>query len=198
MEKTGLFSIVPVWGWPVLAVLLFLVVFIVHQVRKRGKQRKKMEELAYLKRRDEALSNALRNPVMGTDGYRDMNEKPLEVRWEEKVVYNGRNSGPAWMIELTELTEYARRKYVFRLDQFITLGSAENNTLVLAREGVAPVHCEIFAAGNRVCLRSRSGVNTLLQRKKRQILVGNEGIMLHDGDMMRLGTAALEIRIFRA
>ena len=179
MEKTGLFSMVPVWGWPVLAVLLFLVVFAVHQVRKRGKQRKKMEELAYLKRRDEALSNALRNPVMGTDGYRDMNEKPLEVRWEEKVVYNGRNSGPAWMIELTELTEYARRKYVFRLDQFITLGSAENNTLVLAREGVAPVHCEIFAAQNRRMKVAR-GILTIKRQTTFiiQITYGNERIRL--------------------
>ena len=198
MEKTGIFSAIPLWGWIAAGVLLLLLIILLHQLRKRKKQRTKLEELAYIKRRDEALNDALRNPVMGASARRDINEKPLEVKWEEKVVYNGRNSGPVPMIELTELTEYARRKFVFRLDQLITLGSAPDSTLVLAKEGVAPVHCEIFAAGNRVCARARSGVNILLRRKNRQTLVGTEGVLLLDGDEIRMGTAALEVRIFRA
>ena len=198
MEKTGFFSAVPIWAWCIAALVILLIILAVHQVRKRKKQRIKLEELAYLKRRDEALSDSLRNPMMGDAGRRDIDEKPMEVRWEDKVVHNGRSSGPVQMIELTELTEYARKKYLFRLDQLLTLGSAKTNTLVLPRDGVAPVHCEIFSGRGRVVIRSRAGVNTLLQRKKKQALVGTEGVFLQDKDQIRLGSALLEVRIFYA
>ncbi|MDE6590512.1 MAG: hypothetical protein K2K53_09275, partial [Oscillospiraceae bacterium] len=105
---------------------------------KYRSRRKQLEEISQLKRRDEALNEALRNPqaagsAPGAKG------GPIEISWDDKVV-KAQDASAAWMVELLELSAYSRRKYVFRADQPITIGSGEDNQLVLHRDGVAPSH----------------------------------------------------------
>ena len=101
------------------------------------------------------------------------------------------------MVELTELSAYSRRKYVFRGEQAVTVGSGGDNSLVLARDGVAERHCEVRMIGKDFCVRSLSTARTVLIRGKKSFLVGTEGVYLNDGDHIQLGTAEIQFRKFK-
>lgn len=163
---------------------------------RRRKRRKQFEEIAQLKQRDEALNEALRNPQAGAAGSAQA-KGPIEVSWEDKTVRSpGAASGGA-MVELIELSAYSRRKYIFRTDQPITIGSGKDNQLMLCREGVEAQHCEIRMNGGKPCIRSLAGARTVLTRKKTSVLVSAEGIYLNNGDHIQLGESELQFRLFK-
>lgn len=164
---------------------------------KWRKKRRKSEEMSHITRRNEALNEALRDPS-AKEPVQSGPEGPLEISWDDKAVHQSAAAGSALMIELIELSTYSRRKYVFRADRPISIGSGPNNQMVLPREGVAEKHCEIRMAGKRACVRSVSRAQTSLKRKKNVVLVGTEGIYLNNGDHLQLGTSEIQFRLFKA
>lgn len=161
---------------------------------KRRKEHKEFEEMSQNKRRDDALAEALRNPnasrkASGAKG-------PMEITWDDKAVNQRGMSSASLMIELTEFSAYSRRKYVFRAEQRVTIGSGKDCQLVLPREGVEERHCEILLNGKRFCVRSLSNAKTVLVRKKKSVLVGTEGIYLNNGDRIQLGVSEISFRSF--
>lgn len=174
------------------AAAIFVVVL--RLALRRRKRRKQFEEIAQLKQRDEALNEALRNPRMNTGSAGT--KGPIEVSWDDKAVRApGAASGA--MVELIELSAYSRRKYIFRTDQPITIGSGKDNQLVLCREGVEARHCEIRMNGKKPCVRSLAGAKTVLIRKKTSVLVSTEGVYLNNGDHIQLGESELQFRLFK-
>lgn len=182
--------------WYVLAVILLLVIRLFFFFRKRKKERKKMKEMAQLKYRDDALNAALRNPLVGDVGRRKGGSGPLEVRWNESTGHMSQGDSRIMMVEITELSAYASKKYVFRPDEVIALGSAKDCSLVLAAEDAALRHCVIFSEGSRILVRSMPGTRTYLRRKNSRTIVGTEGVYVNDGDQILIGRTALEIRRF--
>lgn len=160
------------------------------------KSRKQMEEMSQLKRRDEALNAALRDPL-SKDAPRTGPEGPMEIKWDDKAV-NEQGGSASLLIELIELSAYSRRKYVFRADTPIVIGSGENCRMVLPRDGVAGEHCEIRLEGKRACVRSIAGAKTILKRKKVSALVGTDGVYLNNGDHLQLGVSEIQFRMFKA
>lgn len=175
------------------AVVILLVVLRI--VLKRRSRRKQMEEISQLKRRDEALNEALRNPQSA--GTAPSVKGPIEISWDDKAV-KPQGASASWMVELLELSAYSRRKYVFRADQPITIGSGEDNQLVLHRGGVDQLHCEIRMQGKHPCVRSLSGGKTVLVRGKKAVVVSGEGIYLNNGDRIQLGESEIQFKLFRA
>lgn len=170
------------------AVILFSAWF---RYRKRHAR---SEELSQLKRRDDALNAALRNPQMDSTGASSVSP-PIEISWDSEVVKRGQGSP---MIELVELSDYSRRKYVFRAGAPIAIGRSKENQLSLCREGVEEVHCEIFLHGDRPCVRSCSRARTILVRKKTRALVSTSGVYLNSGDHICLGVAELQFKLLKA
>lgn len=161
------------------------------------KERKKSAEISHITRRNEALNEALRDPYAKGPVQRGP-EGPLEISWDDKAVHQSAAAGSSLLIELIELSAYSRRKYVFRADRPISIGSGPDNQMVLPREGVAEKHCEIRMTGKRACVRSMSRAQTSLKRKKMVVLVGTEGIYLNNGDHIQLGTSEIQFRLFKA
>ncbi|MBQ9349092.1 MAG: FHA domain-containing protein [Oscillibacter sp.] len=182
------------WIFALAAVPIFIII-LRYVLRHRG-QRKAEEELTQLKRRDEALSEALRNPLV-KDTPRG-SEGAMEIAWDEKAVNNGKKGQKSQMIELVELSGYSRRKYVFHADETIRIGSAPENRLALPRDGVERVHCEIFMNGNKPCLRSAPGAKTILKRGSQPVLVGPDGVYLSSKDHIVLGSVDIQFRLFKA
>ena len=175
-----------------LLVLLGIVLLCV--LRSRQKRRREERENTRRRKRDEALSEALRNPLVKRE--QAPSHGPLEVRWEDQTVRETTPAANAPVAEITELSEYSRRKYVFDLDRPVRIGSGAENELVLSREGVAHYHCEIFLIGARAGIKTVQDSETLLVRKKQCAIIGTEGLYLNDGDHIRLGTAELEFRLY--
>lgn len=163
---------------------------------KWRKSRRQMEEMSRIKRRDEALNEALRDPL-AKEAVRSAREGPMEISWDDKAV-NERGGGALLLIELIELSAYSRRKYVFHADTPITIGSGEGNRMVLPREGVAAQHCEIWLDGKRPCVRSAGDAKTILLRKKASALIGTDGVYLNNGDCLQLGVSKIQFRMFKA
>lgn len=178
-----------------IAAVAVIVAVALHIWLKRRKLRKQFWEIYQLKQRDEALNEALRNPQM------DMppadTKGPIEITWDDKAVRN-RGAGAGLMIELVELYTYSRRKYVFRADCPVTIGSAKDNQLELCRAGVAQQHCEICMNGKQLCVRSLAGAKTVLIRGKESVLVGMDGVYLNSGDRIQLGEAEIQFRLLKA
>lgn len=164
---------------------------------KWRKERKKSAEMSHITRRNEALNEALRDPS-AKGPVQSRPEGPLEISWDDKAVHQSAAADSALMIELIELSTYSRRKYVFRADRPISIGSGPNNQLVLPRDGVAENHCEIRMVGKRACVRSMSRGQTSLKRKKTVVLVGTEGVYLNNEDHIQLGTSEIQFRLFKA
>ena len=178
-----------------LAAVPLLIIILRTVLRHRG-QRKAEEELTQLKRRDEALAEALRNPLV-KDTPRG-SEGAMEIAWDEKAVNNGKKGQKSQMIELVELSGYSRRKYVFHADETIRIGSTPENRLALPRDGVERVHCEIFMNGNKPCLRSAPVAKTILKRGGQPVLVGPGGVYLSSKDHIVLGSVDIQFRLFKA
>lgn len=159
------------------------------------KNRRKLAEMSQAKRRDEALNEALRNPRAAQSGVGP--EGPVEISWDDKTVNKRGTEGASLMVELTELSTYSRRKYVFHAGPAITIGSSGENQMALPRDGVAEKHCEIGLKDKRFYVRSLSGERTVLVRNKNSVLVGTEGVYLNDGDHIQLGTAEVQFRKFK-
>lgn len=181
------------WLIPVCLLPLFFAAL--YAILKRRKRRKDEEEMMQIKRRDEALSEALRNPLVKPS--RNSGENAMEITWDEKAV-NKEKGKSDLMAELVEVSGYSRRKYIFRVDEPIRIGSATENRLSLPREGVAKVHCEIFMKGREACLRSAPKVKTALRRGKTSTLVGAEGVYLKNGDHIQIGAVDIQFRLFNA
>lgn len=160
------------------------------------KERKRSAEISQITRRNRALNEALRDPS-ARESVQSGPEGPLEISWDDKAVHQIAG-GSSLMIELIELSAYSRRKYVFRADRPISIGSDPDNQIVLPQDGVAEKHCEIRMAGKRACVRSTSRAQTTLKRKKSIVLVGADGIYLNNGDHILLGVAEIQFRLFKA
>ena len=181
------------WLIPVcLAPCLFLIF---HAILKRRKRRMDEEEMLQIKRRDEALSEALRNPLVKPA--RNSGENAMEITWDEKAVSKEKKKGDL-MAELVEVSGYSRRKYIFRVDEPISIGSAPENRLSLPRDGVQKAHCRIYMKGREACLSSEPKVKTVLRRGKSSARVGAEGVYLKNGDHIIVGAVDIQFRLFNA
>jgi len=182
-----------IWILP-LALILALIPPI-HSALRRRRQRQAEEEILQIKRRNEALSEAIRNPL--AEEKRNGGEEAVEIVWDEKAVNDGPKKAEL-MAELVELSGYSRRKYVFQVNQPIRIGSAPDNRMVLQRDGVQPVHCEIFMNNGAPCVRGASGAKTVLRRGGKLVRVGKDGIYLKNGDHIQLGAVDIQFRLFKA
>ena len=177
----------------VAAVLLF---FIFSRIHKKKKERQKQREMSAMQRRNEALNETLRNPkVKKTDKGAIA---PMEVQWDEKALREPSAESASMMIELIEFSTYSRRKYLFPVGRPITIGSNMDNQLVLPREDVAARHCEIFSQADCLAARSLSDEQTLLIRGKNPAQISRDGVFLNNGDHIRLGSADIQFRCYKA
>ena len=165
-------------------------------IAKQRKQRRQQEEMRQLQRRDEALTKALRNPRGGHVSSGRMG--PVEVAWDEQAADSGQKHHAVLMMELVERSDYARRKYVFRAEESVTVGSGGDNRLLLSREGVAEQHCVFFMWGKRPCVRTLPGAKTMLKRGKETAIVSEQGVYLNNGDHIQVGNADIQFRLFKA
>ncbi len=176
-----------------LAVILLLVL---RPVLKRKKLREQEKEMSLLQKRNEALNETLRNPKM--KAAENTSVGPMEIQWDEKALDLQRTGRTSVMVELVEFSTYSRRKYLFSAEQPIHIGSGTENQLVLPREGVAARHCEIFAINGAMAVKAVAGAKAVLARGKTSAVISSEGILLNNGDHIRMGTADVQFRCFKA
>lgn len=175
--------------------VIFLIV-VLRILLKRRKIKRMQKEMSTLQKRNEALNETLRNPKVKASG--NGTAGPMEIQWDDKVLKDASAKKQSMMIELIEFSAYSRRKYLFPAGQTICIGSGADNQLVLQREGVATRHCEIFSTGKALAARNVSNAKALLIRGKNSAFISDEGVFLNNGDHIRIGSADIQFRCFKA
>jgi len=180
--------------WYILVIPVLLLFIALHFFLKRRRVDREYEAMSQYKRRDDALIEALRNPRMKQ---RNGPEGPMEISWGDEAVRKKGKKSVSPMVELVELSAHSRKKFVFRLGQPIRIGSGKDDQMEILREGVAESHCEIFLNGDKACVRGLSEAKTILKRGKTSALVSHSGVYLKNGDFIQLGTAVIQVRLFK-
>ena len=171
-------------------VVLLIVLIVIHKVRKKKRE---YRENAQMRRRDQALIDALENPHLEKKD--NVHGTPVDAVWNDKM--DGAGSRKQQMIELEEFSDYSSRKYIFSADKVIRIGSDRGNQLELVGDGVAPTHCEIFLHEKKPCVRSLGREKTILCRGKNTAPVSKSGTYLRSGDVIKMGSAKIRFRLFK-
>lgn len=182
--------------WVIILLAAAVLLAVLLPVRSARKKKRKNEELAQQRRRNEALTDALRNPAVEKGIHRDA---PMEVDWDENAI-KGRKKRKkgGQMAELTDISEYSRRRYVYPLEEGpVRVGSSRDNSMELLREGVARFHFEILLNDGRPCVRSLEDAPTVLKRGREQAVVSSDGLFLKNGDVIKAGSAEIQFRMFK-
>lgn len=183
-------------GYLIAGLAVVLLLFVLRPVLKRKKLREQEKEMSLLQKRNEALNETLRNPKV--KAAENAPVAPMEVHWDEKAVDRQHSGRASMMVELVEFSTYSRRKYLFSAEQPIHIGSGTENQLVLSREGVAARHCKIFTINGALAVKVAAGAKAVLVRGKTSAVISSEGVLLNNGDHIRMGTADVQFRCFKA
>lgn len=178
----------------ILAVVLVIV--LLRSVMRRRRKRNNEREISRVHRRNEALADALDNPMAKGERER-RSEGPLEISWSDKAENENAQIADGLMFELTELSEYSRKKYVFKADKPVTIGSGSDNRMVIFRDGVAERHCVITTANGKPCVRTARGEQAMLHRGKKTAVISENGLFLNSGDKIEFGGAAIQFKAFK-
>lgn len=187
------------------ALALFLIIFFLKKFMCYREKKREIAQAAADRMRDENLNNIILNSHVATGSNKEI-YKPYDVDYSSKDK-GGSNRGGGHdisagrsgqqMLQLIEKTELSTRKFVLNPAKRIRIGSdLQDNEISVLSQGVAPHHCEIFAAGGSVYIRNTGeGTRTIIRRKKEQAIADNKGIRLQTGDSILLGTVSYDITI---
>ena len=184
------------YKWALIIIAVAAVIVALRIVMRRRKKRNDEREMSRVHRRNEALADALDNPM--AKGEREQRpEGPMEISWSDKAENENTQSSDGQIFELTELSEYSRKKYVFKADKSVTIGSGNDNRMVIFRDGVAERHCVIATVNGKPCVRAARGEQAVLHRGKKTALISENGLFLNSGDKIELGGAVVQFKAFR-
>lgn len=187
------------------ALVLFFLILFLKKFMRYCEKKKEIAQAAADRMRDENLNNIILNSHAGTGNHKEI-YKPYDVDYSSKEKGGGNRGGSQDMaalkhgqpmLQLVEKTELSTRKFVLNPTKRIRIGSdLQDNDISVLSQGVAPHHCEIFAAGGSVYIRNTGeGTRTIIRRKKEQAIADNKGIRLQTGDCILLGTVSYDITI---
>lgn len=150
--------------------------------RRIIKQKKKRNQAAFDILKEDALCNALTNPVL--------TGRVEESRYqlEDKV-----------MLQL--LTKQAKKKvnYIFNPEKVITFGRNPKTSDVCLRDPlVSGTHCTIFKNEDKVWIKDMGSSNgTIVKRKRtRCVLENEEALELKDKDVFQIGEISFRVKLF--
>lgn len=168
--------------FPIIAEILLgiLVLFIWIYFWNRKKKRKKDEHHALRRMREDALDRALANPMQNNDKSIEMQRRPFQVEYSKGDV--GQNNSEK-MLQLTEITELSKRKYMFRCRELISIGNQFGSTAILSdAKEENRIDCQIFYYEGANYVRSMGRKDIILKRREKKVMVNELGIKLLSKD----------------
>lgn len=173
--------------------ILVLLFMLIHQWRKNRDARER-REIRNAKMRNVQLEEKLKNPDSVMDWSKTPN--PFEVQYVQNAEKNVR-SDSNFQIELEVHTETSVQRYLFDLDEEITIGKSEKNSLPLNDKAVAERNCSIFRKNQYVYVKNESYEKPIcIQRGKKKQLIQNHIVKLQSKDILSIGKTTLHISLY--
>ena len=158
----------------------------------RNKQEDKLKAQIMDKLREEELDRVILNPKFNSDELRARMEKPVNVEYLSEASSGERSR----MIHITEMGVLATKEYILNPRDPISVGTGNDNTVVLSDLSVGDLKCEIMVHNGVLAARSNDrGKRIALKRNKKSTYLENELIEIHSLDEISLGKTTIKIRI---
>ena len=193
------------------AVIGFVILFLIRLTIKYFKKRKtKKEEERYAVRavREKALDQAIINPRTDISEIKNKGsytQRPYAVSYNtgdsmqqsENLNKESAGSDKNQMLQLTEQSDFVKRKYMYQREQGILIGSQFGKVTILSSlggEGEVP-YCEIFFYKGSNYIRTSGLKEVILQRHKKKYIVDQKGMEIHDEDMVLIDSTSYVISL---
>ena len=158
----------------------------------KNKQEEKLKSRVMDKLREEELDRAILNPKFKSDELRARMEKPVNVEYLSEASSGERSR----MVHITEMGVLATKEYILNPRDPISVGTGNDNTVVLSDLSVGDLKCEIMVHNGVLAARSNDrGKRIALKRNKMSTYLENELIEIHSLDEISLGKTTIKIRI---
>ncbi|WP_167955910.1 FHA domain-containing protein [Anaerosporobacter faecicola] len=166
-----------------IACISFLLCMLRH---RRRKQIQKRNQAAFDIIKEEALCNALVNPV-------------LDEKQEDQVQDKRYHLEDRQMLQLVTIQAKKKVNYIFSLEKIITFGrNPKTSDVCLKDPMVSGIHCTIFKNQQTVWIKDMGSSNgTIIKRKGNYCVLGNEeAIELKNKDLLQIGEVTFRIELF--
>jgi hypothetical protein len=174
-------------------IILLLLFILIRQVRKK-KDMQKRRQISSVKMRNEQLEAMLKNPDKEAEKSRRSN--PYDVQY----VHTGNaeiHAMPKFQVEIEVHTETSVQRYLFDLDQEVTIGRDEKNVLSINDRMAARRNCTIFVKNQAVYVKNQSSASPIcIQRGKNKQLIQNQMVKLQSKDILTIGKTTLHISLY--
>ena len=176
------------------AVILIVVLIILSTKRKK---KEALLRVAEDKLREANLVQQILNPNAAPDPSRNVSEKPYEMRYSTAAAASATRSGI--MLQIEEISEISKRKYMVNPVPAITIGSGTGNSIVLTDMTIESKQCELGLTENNQVYVKNLGTTDLVSvlRGKKSIPVGGEAVVLKKSDQLKIGGVKLTINILK-
>lgn len=174
-----------------LAAILILIWILIRQSKKK-REMDERRQISNIKMRNVQLEKMLKNPyIKSTQSGRP---NPYDVQYKEK---SDKPLAARCQVEIEVHSEISVQKYLFDLNQELSIGRDETNVLPLNDKLAARKSCVIFLKERAVCLKNLSSNHpVLLRRGKNWMRVEDQIVKLQSRDILTLGKTALHISIY--
>ena len=174
--------------------LILILLFVLVRQWKKNSDARERREIRNAKMRNVRLEGKLKNPDSVMDWSKTPN--PFEVQYVQNAEKNVR-SDPNFQIELEVHTETSVKRYLFDLDEAITIGKSERNSLPLNDRTVAERNCSIFRRKQFVYVKNECYEKPIcIQRGKKKQLIQNQIVKLQSRDILSIGKTTLHISLY--
>lgn len=181
--------------------VLAILIILLRVISKKRAKNKEIQKAISEKIRDDNLNSVILNSHY-TEKEKKNSAMPYEVNYQGNVVEQNGNSkheksdGNYPIIQLVETTALSSRKFVFTLSEGITIGSENDNDIVIINKGVDEKHCSFFAVKKKVFVKNLADrQKTIIRRKNNQAIVDSSGIEVKSGDIIILGDVSYTVII---
>lgn len=174
--------------------IILVLAFILLKQKKKHREVQERREISNAKMRNLQLEQKLKNPDSKTDWSKNPN--PFEIQYIPET-----NRQPELVsdiqIEIEVHTGVSIQRYLFDLDEEITIGRSQKNILPLNDQMAPERSCSVFRKKRSVYVRNENIHNPVcIQRGKRKQLVQNEIVKLQSKDILIVGKNALHILLY--
>ena len=175
--------------------VILIVVLIIHSSKRKKKEA--LLQVAEDKLRESNLDQQILNPNATPDPSRKVSEKPYEMKYSTASAASATRKGI--MLQIEEVSEISKRKYMVNPVPAITIGSGTGNSIVLTDMTIDSKQCELGLSESGQVYVKNIGTADLVNviRGKKSISVGNEEVVLKKSDQLKIGGVKLIITILK-
>lgn len=178
--------------YEILLILILTVILVMQKKKYREIQERK--EISNEKMRNFQLNQKLKNPDSSMEW--EKNPKPFEVQYVPQADTPAQTASEL-QIEIEVHTGMSVQRYLFDLNEEITIGRSGKNILPLNDEKAPERSCSVFEKNKSVYIRNENHNKPIcIQRGKKKQFIQNQIVKLESKDILTVGKTTLHVSLY--